>query len=161
MPIDTSEIIHEVELGVVIGETAKSVSKHDAMNFVAGYTLALDMTNMMGLKRAATDGLPWSLAKGFDTSCPVSDFVDKTTIKDPQQLHLWLKVNGENKQDSNTSDMIFSVPFLISWISKRFTLERGDVILTGTPAGIGPVVAGDTIECGLGDIISMKYNVKI
>ena len=160
MPSDTKEIHHEVELGVVIGDTAKGVSESDAMDYVAGYTLALDMTNRIAQNHAKTKGLPWSLAKGFDTSCPISEFVEKSSVPDPHTLHLWLKVNGESRQDGNTSDMMFSVPFLVSWISQHFTLERGDVILTGTPAGVGPVVSGDVIECGLDSLVKMKFDVK-
>ena len=105
-------------------------------------------------------GLPWSVAKGFDTSCPVSDFIPLEKIQDPQNVDLWLKVNGEMKQNSNTKNMIFSIPYLLSWISFRFKLQPGDVILTGTPEGVGPVKEGDQIECGLADIVRMTFNVE-
>ena len=160
IPLGASEIHHEVELGVVIGEKAKHVTEREAMHYVAGYTLALDMTNRIAQNNAKNKGLPWSVAKGFDTSCPVSKFMEKSTVMDPHQLQLWLNVNGESRQASSTADMIFTIPYLVSWISQIFTLETGDLILTGTPAGVGPVRAGDVIECGLGDVVTMKYDVK-
>lgn len=105
-------------------------------------------------------GLPWSIAKGFDTSCPVSDFIPLDNIPDPQNIDLWLKVNGQMRQNGNTKDMIFKIPFLLSWISFRFTLEPGDLILTGTPEGVGAVKLGDQIECGLGKLVKMTFNVE-
>ena len=130
------------------------------MNYVGGYTLALDMTDRAKQTWLKKRGLPWSLAKGFDTSCPVSDFIPKEKIGNPQDVQLWLKVNGTTKQDGNTNNMIFSIPTLISQISQVFTLEPGDVILTGTPAGVGPVQPGDVIEAGLGDVIKIKFPVE-
>lgn len=100
------------------------------------------------------------MGKGFDTSTPVSRFIRLREIKDPHNLRLWLKVNNETRQDGNTSDLIFNVPELIEYTSKYMTLEPNDLILTGTPVGANPVRAGDVIECGLGDVVSMKFNVK-
>lgn len=111
-------------------------------------------------EEAKKKGQPWSLAKGFDTSCPVSKLIDKEKISNPENVRLWLKVNDALKQDGTTSDMIFSIPYLISYISRYFKLEEGDVILTGTPEGVGPVGDGDTIEAGLGDVISMRFKVE-
>ena len=109
---------------------------------------------------AKKKGQPWTLAKGFDTSCPVSDFITKESISNPTETRLWLTVNGATKQDGNTKDMIFSIPYLISYISNYFTLEEGDVVLTGTPSGVGPVNEGDVIEAGLGNVVTMKFNVQ-
>ncbi|XP_010225090.1 PREDICTED: acylpyruvase FAHD1, mitochondrial, partial [Tinamus guttatus] len=104
-------------------------------------------------------GLPWTLAKAFDTSCPVSEFVPKERIADPHKLKIWLKVNGELRQEGDTSSMIFSIPYLISYISEIITLEEGDVILTGTPKGVGCVEVNDEMEAGIGDILSMRFTV--
>jgi len=109
---------------------------------------------------AKKNGHPWSLAKCFDTSCPVSKFITKDQIPDPANIQLWLKVNSEVKQDGNTKDMIFSIPFLISFLSKYFTLEEGDVVLTGTPSGVGPVNQGDVIQAGLSNLVTMKFSVQ-
>lgn len=160
LPKNTPEIHHEVELGVVIGTRGSCIKESDALSYIGGYTLALDMTDRIAQGKAKKAGLPWSVAKGFDTACPVSAFIPKEKIADPQNVDLWLKVNGDVRQKANTSEMIFTIPFLISWISEHFTLEPGDLILTGTPSGVGPVKAGDRIECGLGDIVTMSFSVE-
>ena len=108
---------------------------------------------------AKKKGIPWSLAKGFNTSCPISKFIPKESVSDPHNIGLWCKVNGETKQDGNTKDMIFNIPTLVSYISQYFTLETGDLVLTGTPAGVGPVVSGDVITAGLGDLVEMSFTV--
>nr|CAB3244220.1 acylpyruvase FAHD1, mitochondrial-like [Phallusia mammillata] len=130
------------------------------MDLVGGYILALDMTARDWQDKAKSQGKPWSLAKGFDTSCPISSFIPKEKIPNPAEIDLWLNVNGAKKQEGTTKDMIFSIPYLISYISNVMTLEAGDVILTGTPQGVGPVVNGDVIECGISKIINMKFNVE-
>ena len=97
----------------------------------------------------------WCLGKGFDSACPVGDFINKQKVPDPQNLNIWLKLNGEIKQNQHTSDMIFTVPKLVSYISAYITLEPGDLIVTGTPAGYGCVQSGDVIEAGIKD--NSKY----
>lgn len=138
-----------MELGVIIGKTTRSVSEGEVANHVAGYALCLDMTAMDFQRKAKQAGQPWSLAKGFDTACPVGRFIPKDSIKDTSNVRLWLKIDGVMKQDSSTSDMIFPVPYVISYLSRYFTLEQSDLVLTGTPAGAGPVSRGQTIEAGL------------
>ena len=103
---------------------------------------------------------PWALAKGFDTATPVSEFIPKSAITDPNNVKLWLKVDGEMKQDGNTQDMIYKIPHLISFVSRYMTLEEGDLILTGTPEGGSPVKRGQTIICGLGDKMEMTFPVS-
>jgi acylpyruvate hydrolase len=147
-------------LGIVIGKAGNSIEESRVIEeYVGGYVLALDMTDREAQGKAKKAGLPWTLAKGFDTACPVSQFIDKSLIPDPQKVGLWLKVNGTTKQQGNTADMIFTIPHLISWISGFITLEPGDLILTGTPPGVGPVKPGDIIECGLDNIIAMSFGV--
>jgi acylpyruvate hydrolase len=160
LPRGAKEIHHEVELGVVIGSTGRCIPESRALEHVGGYTLALDMTDREAQGRAKKAGLPWTLAKGFDTACPVSRFIEKSEIQDPQNVELWLNVNGVNRQRCSTSEMIFTIPYLISWISGYMTLEPGDLILTGTPAGVGPVKAGDRIECGLANLVNMTFDVE-
>lgn len=160
MPKSASELHHEVELGVVIGKAGKSISESQAMCHVGGYCLALDMTDRTLQSQLKSKGLPWALAKGFDTSCPVSDFIAAEKLTDPHNVKLWLKVNNEMRQEGNTKDMIFSIPFLVSWVSEYFTLEPGDLLLTGTPEGVGPVQSGDIITCGLQDTTEMTFKVK-
>ena len=153
------DLHYEVELGVVIGKDGKNIQESTAMEYVGGYALALDMTarDIQGV--AKKKGHPWTVAKGFDTFCPVSKFIDKGVIDSLSDTKLWLKVDGEIKQNGSTSDMIFSVPYLISYISRIFTLEAGDVILTGTPEGVGPVKPGQTITAGIEGVVEMNFPV--
>lgn len=149
-----------MELGVVIGSTACCVAEAAAADHIGGYALALDMTDRVAQRRAKNSGLPWTLGKAFDTSCPVSRFIDKSSIADPQNVELWLDVNGVNRQRASTADMIFSIPYIISWISRHITLEPGDLILTGTPSGVGSVRAGDHIDCGISDLVTMAFDIE-
>jgi len=136
---------HEIELAVLIGKWGRNIPETEAMNHVAGYGVAIDLTLRDVQQRLKAQGLPWDQAKGFDTSCPLSDFVPAGQVPDPHALRLTLSVNGETRQDGNTAEMIFKIPALISAASAIFTLEKGDILLTGTPAGVGPVVQGDQI----------------
>ncbi|THV04001.1 hypothetical protein K435DRAFT_714993 [Dendrothele bispora CBS 962.96] len=142
---------HEVELGLVIGKPGRDISQANAESHIAGYALAVDMTARNLQDRVKKSGLPWSAAKGFDTFTPIGSFIPKETIKDPHDLRLSLKINGALKQNGTTADMIFRIPRLIEHISSIMTLEEGDLVLTGTPSGVGPVVAGDKVECLLAD----------
>lgn len=146
-------------MGVVIGKQGKNIKEDEAMDHVAGYVLALDMTARSVQDKLKKQGHPWLLAKGFDTSCPISDFIPKAKVADVNNLNLILKVNGVVKQNGNTSDMIYKIPVLISYISKYFRLEDGDLILTGTPAGVSGVRHGDLIEANLNDLAKIKYSV--
>lgn len=143
----------------MIGKTATSVSESNAMDHVGGYALALDMTARDIQDAAKKLGWPWTFAKGFDTALPISDFIPKTEIANPDIVHLWLKVGGELRQDGNTQDFIFKIPQLISYISQSITLEEGDLILTGTPEGVSPVEPGQTIVCGLANKLEMTFPV--
>ena len=98
---------------------------------------------------AKKKGLPWSIAKGFDTFLPISQLIAKSRISDPQNAHLWLSVNGEIKQSDSTELMLFRIPRQLSDISRVMALEQGDIVLTGTPKGVGPVKTGDIIKAGL------------
>jgi len=140
---------HEVELGLVIGKGGRDILQAHADEHIAGYALAVDITARNLQEQVKTKGLPWSAAKGFDTFTPIGPFIPKSLIKDPHDLKLWIKVNGAFKQNGTTADMIFRIPRLIEHISSIMALEEGDVVLTGTPAGVGPLIAGDQVECEL------------
>eukprot|EP00088_Acartia_fossae_P056720 TRINITY_DN66075_c0_g1_i1.p1 TRINITY_DN66075_c0_g1~~TRINITY_DN66075_c0_g1_i1.p1 ORF type:complete len:228 (-),score=25.77 TRINITY_DN66075_c0_g1_i1:66-716(-) len=159
IPLGCSELHHEIELGAIINNECKAISEAQAMNFVGGYCLALDMTARDFQDEAKKKGHPWAMAKMFDTSLPVSDVIPLEKIPDPANVQLWCKVNEEMRQNGCTADMIFSLPYLISYISHYFTLQKGDLILTGTPAGVGPVKAGDVITGGIPDVIDISFNV--
>lgn len=144
----------EVELAVVIGKKATYVEEDEAMNFVAGYMLHNDVSERaFQLEREGQ----WLKGKGCDTFAPLGPWlVTKDEITDPHQLDLWLKVNGKTMQSSNTSDLVFKIPTLVSYISQFMTLLPGDIISTGTPAGVGlgfnpPIYLkpGDVIELGI------------
>ncbi|KAM4632357.1 oxaloacetate tautomerase FAHD1, mitochondrial-like [Discoglossus pictus] len=160
MPYYSNNLHHEVELGVVIGKRGKDIAQSCAMEHVEGYALCLDMTARDVQDQCKQKGLPWTLAKAFDTYCPVSDLIPKEHIQDPHNVKIWLKVNGHLRQEGNTSSMIFSIPFLISYISKIITLEEGDIILTGTPKGVAAVIEDDEMVAGIDDVISMKFQIK-
>ncbi|BFY98627.1 hypothetical protein BsWGS_01667 [Bradybaena similaris] len=160
IPKGCTDLNHEVELGVIIGSRATNVKESEAMKYVGGYALGLDMTARDWQSEAKKNGLPWSLAKGFDTSCPVSAFIEKDKIPNPGDIDIWLKVNGETRQSGNTKDMIFSVEHLISYTSQFFTLEPGDLLLTGTPAGVSKLKPGDVIQAGLGDVVKVQFTIE-
>ncbi|KAI7879706.1 hypothetical protein K492DRAFT_148066 [Lichtheimia hyalospora FSU 10163] len=159
------EVHHEVELAVVIGKDGRDYQPSQAMDHVAGYALAIDMTARNLQTDAKKKGLPWSASKGFDTFTPISDFIPKESIPDPHNVDLWLKVNDTLRQNGNTKDMIFNIPSLLSYVSSIMKLEVGDVLLTGTPQGVGPLEAGDVITAGLkpsgasNDLMNVKFNV--
>ncbi|XP_008328133.1 acylpyruvase FAHD1, mitochondrial-like isoform X2 [Cynoglossus semilaevis] len=159
VPRYTDNVHHEVELGVVIGKGGTAIAQSAAMEHVAGYALGLDMTAFGPLHESRAKGLPWTLAKAFNTSCPISDFIPKDRIPDPGNLNLWLKVNDQLRQSACTSDMRFSVPYLISYISDFITLEEGDLILTGTPDGLSPVQENDELEAGIENIVTIRFRV--
>ncbi|KAI8606462.1 hypothetical protein EDD21DRAFT_330821 [Dissophora ornata] len=144
------EVHHEVELGVVIGKGGRDIPASEASKHVAGYTLALDMTARNLQDIAKKSGLPWSTAKGYDTFTPIGELIPVDQIPDTNNVDLSLKIDGVTKQNGNTKDMIFKIPSLIEHVSSIMKLQEGDVILTGTPAGVGPVNPGETVTCELG-----------
>ena len=107
------------------------------------------MTGRNVQDEAKKKGLPWSIAKGFDTFLPISDYIPKSSIPDPHNVDLYLTVNGETRQSDNTELMLFRIPRQLSDISKVMTLEKGDIVLTGTPKGVGPVAVGDVMKAGI------------
>ncbi|CAL4928218.1 unnamed protein product [Urochloa decumbens] len=176
IPQPLESLHHEVELAVVISRRGRDVPEASAMDFVGGYALALDMTARDLQSAAKSAGLPWTLAKGqdtftpisavtlakgYDTFTPISALIPKSAVTNPDDLELWLKVDDELRQKGSTNDMLFKIPFLISYISSIMTLMEGDVILTGTPEGVGPVRAGQKIKAGITDLIDVEFDVQM
>ncbi|KAJ0911239.1 putative acylpyruvate hydrolase [Helianthus annuus] len=159
VPHPLESLDHEVELAVVIGKKARDVAESTAMDYIGGYALALDMTAREIQASAKSAGLPWTVAKGQDTFTPISSILSLSRVPDPHGLELWLKVDGEIRQKGSTEDMIFKIPYLISHISSIMTLLEGDVILTGTPKGVGPVKVGQKIEAGITGLLDMHFDV--
>jgi acylpyruvate hydrolase len=149
IPTISKELHHEVEMTVLMGKGGKDILRGNALNHVAGYGIGLDMTLRDVQSEAKKKGLPWTLAKGFDTSAPLSHFVSAGDITDPYDLEIRLDVNGVLRQHSNTHNFIFKIDELIAYISQFFTFERGDVIFTGTPEGVAPASNGDRLEAKL------------
>lgn len=155
----------EVELAVVIGEKASYVSEEEAMNHVAGYMLHNDYSERaFQLERMGQ----WVKGKSCDTFAPIGPFLaTKDEIKDPHNLNLWLKLNGKTLQDSNTDDLVFNIPVLVSYLSQFMSLLPGDIISTGTPAGVGLGLTpptflkdGDVVELGIEGLGSSKQHAK-
>ncbi len=141
----------EVELAFVIGKTARSVSEADALDYVAGYMIANDVSER---EWQIEHGPTWDKGKGFDTFCPLGPWlVTKDEIADPQNLSMWLEVNGKRMQSGNTSTMIFPVKKLIAYISYCMTLLPGDVIITGTPPGVGMGIKPNPVFLKGGDVM--------
>ena len=159
IPTISHEMHHEVELVVVIDRPGRDIPEESAMDHVLGYAVGLDMT-LRDLQSAAKKrGEPWAVAKGFDTSAPISEVVLKEQVADPHDLTLGVSVNGEVRQHGSTRDMILKIPYIISYLSRIFTLERGDCIFTGTPEGVGQVVAGDRLHAELEGIVELDVTV--
>lgn len=160
IPKEIGRVDHELELAVVIGKKGSHIGKDKAMEYVAGYTIANDVTAREMQKAEAAKGKPWTLAKGMDTFCPLGPFlVPVDAIADPHRLTMELTVNGESRQKGNTADMIYKIPEIIAYISRFMTLEAGDVILTGTPEGVSPIKPGDNIECSIDQLGTLTNSV--
>ncbi|KAE8441342.1 hypothetical protein EG329_005491 [Mollisiaceae sp. DMI_Dod_QoI] len=146
------DLHYEVELALIMGKRVKDLEASDekgALDAIESYALSIDMTARNAQNEAKKKGLPWDIAKGFDTFLPISDIIPKSDIPDPHKVDLYLTVNNEHRQADSTELMLFQIPRMISDISKVMTLEKGDIILTGTPKGVGPVVPGDVMRAGL------------
>jgi len=153
-PPQTQELHYEGELGIVISAQARNVPASEADGYIAGYTCANDVT-ARDLQRM--DG-QWTRAKSFDTFCPLGPRIVKDV--NPGKLHIVTRVNGKVRQQSTTANMIFNVYELVSFVSVVMTLLPGDVIITGTPPGVGPIVPGDTVEIEIENIGTLKNKVR-
>jgi 2-keto-4-pentenoate hydratase/2-oxohepta-3-ene-1,7-dioic acid hydratase in catechol pathway len=140
VPAGAGEVHHEAELAVVVGKVSHRVATEDVAAYILGYTAANDVSSRTLQKK---DG-QWTRAKGFDTFCPLGPAIE--TEVDPLGLRVTCAVNGELRQDASTEDMVFGVAEIFAFVTRVMTLLPGDVVLTGTPAGVGPIVPGDQVE---------------
>jgi 2-keto-4-pentenoate hydratase/2-oxohepta-3-ene-1,7-dioic acid hydratase in catechol pathway len=156
LPSQSQRVEHEAELAVVIGAHAwrGSVTRENALSYVFGYTCACDVT-ARDLQK--TDG-QWTRAKGFDTFCPIGPWIE--TELDPSDVRVQCRVNGQTRQDGRTSAMMFDVPTILAYVSTFMTLRPGDVVLTGTPEGVGPLAAGDALEVEIEGLGTLAVTVK-
>ncbi len=155
-PPDGENIHFEGELTVVIGKQARHVSEQDALGYVLGYTCGNDVSDRVLQRRESEFGCLLA-GKGYDTFAPIGPVI--ATNLDPSNLNIITRVNGEVRQDGNTADLIFSVAQIIAYLSKYMTLLPGDLIMTGTPAGVGPIKVGDTIDVEIEGIGVLSNNV--
>jgi 2-keto-4-pentenoate hydratase/2-oxohepta-3-ene-1,7-dioic acid hydratase in catechol pathway len=153
LPPESARVEHEAELVVVIGRRASHVARQDALAHVFGYTCACDVTARDLQKK----DVQFTRAKGFDTFCPIGPWIE--TELDPGAQRVMCRVRGATRQDGSTTNMLFDVPELVSYVSRMMTLLPGDVILTGTPEGVGPLVADDQVEIEVSGIGVLKFDV--
>ncbi len=160
LPKASERVDYEVELGVIIKEKCKNVRKEQALDYVLGFTVFNDITARDIQAREMKEGMPWDIAKGFDTFAPIGPEIISAENVDCHNLNIYLKLNGKMKQNGNTKNMIFSVEDLISYLSNVMTLEPMDIIATGTPEGVGPMKDSDLVECGVEEIGVLKFKVE-
>jgi fumarylpyruvate hydrolase len=158
-PQNTNNLHHEVELVVLIGSECKQVSPSDVEKMILGYAVGLDLTKRDLQEIAKDNKKPWDLSKGFDNSAPVSlvNISNKKTLKKGK---IQLKINGTLRQLGDISEMIWSISELISYLSNHITLYPGDLIFTGTPAGVGEIKPGDRIEASIENVGSLEVVIK-
>jgi len=159
-PQVTRDLHHEIEMIVAIGKDGADIPVEKALDHVFGYGVGLDMTRRDLQGEAKKMGRPWEMGKAFDNSAPCTALKTVAMVGHPAKGAIWLKVNGAVKQKGDLAEMIWNVPEMISYLSKLITLRAGDVIMSGTPAGVGPVKAGDRLEGhvdGVGDL-SVTYS---
>ncbi len=160
IPKSSKRVDYEVELAAIIKEKCWKVSKEEALDYVLGFTVLNDVTARDIQAREMKEGMPWDIAKGYDTFAPIGPEIIPASDVDCHNLDIYLKLNGETKQNSNTENMIFSVEDLISYLSHVMTLEPMDIIAAGTPEGVGPMKAGDFVESGIEGIGILKFSVE-
>ncbi|SFP61836.1 fumarylacetoacetate hydrolase family protein [Salibacterium halotolerans] len=164
LPEESEQVDYEVELTVVIGKTARNVTEEEAMDYVFGYTIMNDVS----ARDVQFEDVQWVRGKSYDTFAPLGPvIVTKDEIEDPHNLGISLEINGEKLQDSNTSNLIFKIPYIISYLSQGFTFEPGDIIATGTPHGVGvfrdPQIflqSGDTCKLDIESIGTLENKVR-
>jgi fumarylpyruvate hydrolase len=158
-PPHSSDVHHEVEVAVMLKSGGNNIPLERALDHVYGYALSIDMTRrdlQSDMKKA---GRPWEIGKAFERSAPVGPIHPVTAIGHPDQGRITLSVNGDLKQEGDLNQMIWKVPEMISYLSEYFELAAGDVILSGTPSGVGPVVRGDVMEVAAEGLGSMRVEV--
>jgi uncharacterized protein (TIGR00369 family) len=160
LPAGLGQVHHEVELVVAIGRAGRAIEERAAMDHVLGYAVGLDLTLRDLQSEAKKKGEPWDLSKGFDGSAPVSHVVPKENAGDVAALALTLEVNGLRRQDGNTAQMLHGVAALVAYASLWITLERGDLLFTGTPSGVGPLVPGDAVVARLADLATLRVTMR-
>ncbi|HNU35943.1 MAG TPA: fumarylacetoacetate hydrolase family protein [Methanomassiliicoccales archaeon] len=160
IPRGVGTVHHEVELALMVGKGGRDIAEDCAMSHISHAAVFNDVTARDVQSAARKAGLPWALAKGMDTFAPLGEPVPLDRVPDLHSLDLELRVNGELRQKGNTAQMIFPPERLISYISRYMTLEPGDVIATGTPSGVGPLIPGDVVEAAVHGVGTLRNPVR-
>lgn len=160
VPDFSQDVHHEVEIVVKISKMGKNIDEKFAHKYYDQVGIGIDFTARDLQSKLKSKGLPWELAKAFDGSAPISEFVSKSEFVEMQNINFHLEVNGETRQQGNTSLMLFKIDYIISFISRFFTLKTGDLIFTGTPKGVGPVKAGDKLTAFIEGKKMLEFEVK-
>ena len=161
LPDFSNDIHHEVELVLRICKEGKNIQEKFANKYYDAIGIGIDFTARDLQQKAKEKGLPWDIAKGFNGSAPISDkFIPVTSFSDLKNINFSLTINGELKQQGNTSLMLFSFDYIILYLSRFFTLRTGDLIFTGTPKGVGPVKVGDSLQAFIEDEKLLEFEVK-
>ncbi|AWI57472.1 fumarylacetoacetate hydrolase family protein [Sinorhizobium fredii] len=155
----SSDVHHEVELVVALRHGGANIPVAEAIAHVYGYGVGIDFTRRDLQAQAKEAGRPWTAAKAFEHSAPISAIAPATAVGHPTNGNIWLKVNGETRQQGDLAQMIWTVPEIIAELSRLFTLAPGDIIMTGTPAGVGAVQRGDVVTCGIDGIAALSVKV--
>ncbi|WPB58234.1 fumarylacetoacetate hydrolase family protein [Xylophilus sp. GOD-11R] len=158
-PSLTKNFHHEIELVVAIGKGGRNIAKADALQHVFGYAVGLDMTRRDLQNEMKKQGRSWSIGKGFDHSAPIGPIVPAAQAGDVQNAEIWLQVNGTDRQRSHVTKLIWNIAETIEILSAAWELQPGDLIYSGTPEGVGAVVAGDVLEGGVAGIGTLKLQV--
>lgn len=160
VPEFSKNVHYEAEIVVKIDRLGKNIKKQFAHRYYHEIALGIDFTARDLQDEAKAKGLPWAAAKGFDRSAPISRFIPLSETGSIQAIAFRLEKNGQLVQNGNTSDMIFAVEELIAWVSQFMTLKMGDIIFTGTPAGVGPVAIGDRLTGYIGEQKMLDFAIK-
>lgn len=160
IPDHLGQIEYEAELVVRICKLGKTVPERFAHRYYDAVTVGIDFTARELQKKLREAGQPWDLCKGFDGAAALGEWVSKEKFRDVQAMHFHLDINGQTVQEGRTSDMIFSIDHIVSYISQFFTLKTGDIIYTGTPVGVGPVHIDDHLEGWVEDRKVLEFNCK-
>lgn len=157
-PAQTSNLHHEIELVAAIGKAGANIARERALEHVFGYAAGVDLTRRDRQAEAKEKGRPWDVAKGFDNSAPIGAIRLASKIGHPSSARIWISVNGATKQDSDIAQMIWPVPDVIAFLSQSFALQPGDLIFTGTPAGVGAIQPGDRVEGGVEGVGEVRFS---
>jgi fumarylpyruvate hydrolase len=155
----SSDVHHEVELVIALKSGGADIPAAKALDCIYGYAVGIDFTRRDLQGEAKKAGRPWEVGKAFESSAPISDLVPAEQIGHPDKGAIWLELNGDRVQQGDLNQMIWKIPEVIAELSKLFTLAPGDVIMTGTPAGVGPVKKGDSIVCGADGVGTLSLSV--